>query len=33
MLKINNQEYKLLKSEVKYAKAVRNKLEGYTILV
>ena len=33
MLKINDQEYKLLKSEVKYAKAVRNKLEGYTILV
>ena len=33
MLKINNQEYKLLKSEVKYAKAVRNKLEGYTTLV
>ena len=33
MLKINNNEYKVLSSEVKYVDATYNKLKGYSILV
>lgn len=33
MLKINNNEYKALSSEVKYVDATYNKLKGYSILV
>lgn len=33
MLKINNNEYKVLSSEIKYVDATYNKLKGYSILV
>src|SRR5574344_2724675 len=33
MLKINNEEYKILSSEIKYANATHNKINGYSILV
>ena len=33
MLKINNEDYKILSSEIKYANATHNKIKGYSILV
>lgn len=33
MLKINNNEYKVLSSEIKYVNAIYNKRKGYSILV
>ena len=33
MLKINNNEYKVLSSEIKYAQATYNNKKGYSILV
>lgn len=33
MLKINNNEYKVLSSEIKYAQAIYNNKKGYSILV
>lgn len=33
MLKINNNEYKILSSEIKYAQATYNNKKGYSILV
>ena len=33
MLKINNNEYKVLSSEIKYVKATYNNKKGYSILV
>lgn len=33
MLKINNEDYKVLLSEIKYANATYNKKKGYSILV
>ena len=33
MLKINNKEYKVLSSEIKYVNATYNDLKGYSILV
>ena len=33
MLKINNEDYKALSSEIKYANATHNKIKGYSILV
>lgn len=33
MLKINNEDYKILSSEIKYINATHNKQRGYSILV
>ncbi len=33
MLKINNEDYKILSSEIKYVNATHNKQRGYSILV
>lgn len=33
MLKINNTEYKILSSEIKYVSAIQNAAKGYSILV
>ena len=33
MLKINEEEYKILLSEIKYLKSTYNKIKGYSILV
>lgn len=33
MLKINNEDYKILLSEIKYVNATHNKQKGYSILV
>ena len=33
MLLINNKEYKVLSSEIKYVNATYNKIKGYSILI